>query len=43
MYDPTIFENLKVAFENRVYDLTIYRSENNDYKPDGSDGFCYSY
>ena len=21
MYDPTIFENLKVAFENRVYDL----------------------
>ena len=21
MYDPTIFDNLKVAFENRVYDL----------------------
>ncbi|MBE1554672.1 hypothetical protein [Sporosarcina limicola] len=21
MYDPTIFENLKVAFENQVYDL----------------------
>ncbi|MGN7388013.1 hypothetical protein [Sporosarcina sp. SAFN-015] len=21
MYDPTVFENLKVAFENRVYDL----------------------
>ncbi|MFJ5770780.1 hypothetical protein [Psychrobacillus sp. NPDC093180] len=21
MYDPTIFENLKVAFENHVYDL----------------------
>lgn len=26
MYDPTVFENLKVAFENRVYDLdTIER------------------
>jgi len=21
MYDPTIFENLKVAFENHIYDL----------------------
>lgn len=21
MYDPTVFENLKVAFENRIYDL----------------------
>ncbi|NYF24394.1 hypothetical protein HDC33_001219 [Sporosarcina sp. JAI121] len=21
LYDPTIFENLKIAFENHVYDL----------------------
>lgn len=27
MYDPTIFENLKVAFENRVYDLDTIERE----------------
>lgn len=27
MYDPTVFENLKVAFENRVYDLDTIEQE----------------
>ncbi|WP_432361163.1 hypothetical protein [Sporosarcina sp. UB5] len=27
MYDPTVFENLKVAFENRVYDLDTIERE----------------
>ena len=27
MYDPTIFDNLKVAFENQVYDLDNLENE----------------
>jgi len=27
MYDPTVFENLKVAFENRVYDFDTIERE----------------
>ena len=27
MYDPTVFENLKVAFENQVYDLDTVERE----------------
>ncbi|MFC5602860.1 hypothetical protein [Sporosarcina koreensis] len=27
MYDPTVFENLKVAFENQVYDLDTIERE----------------
>ncbi|HEX5564239.1 MAG TPA: hypothetical protein VFX34_04705 [Sporosarcina sp.] len=27
MHDPTIFENLKVAFENRIYDLDTIKRE----------------
>lgn len=27
MYDPTVFENLKVAFENKIYDLDTIERE----------------
>ena len=39
MYDPTVFENLKVAFENQVYDLDTIEREIRIINRIGSNGF----